>query len=232
MTSREDMLRKAIGIADLFELLSVSFAYPNEEFAQALADESVAADWRSCWEDATGEPFDPAQAGFEGEPFAAPASYEQLRQEYSRLYLLPGKEAIIWPYEGAFKYRADGREGAPGLFRTPTCLDVERQMKEAGVITKDARSIPADSIDKELEFMAYLLGCHARSISEAGESPSAEEDIWATRAATFAHDHVLNWMDAFMKQTIEFTRLDAYRDLARLAIGAFELLSAHCQPKK
>lgn len=231
MTSHEDMLRRAIGIADLFELLSVAFAYPTEDFAQALADGSVADDWCACWEDAAGEPYDADAAGFTAEPLSAPATYEQLRREYSRLYLLPGKDVIIWPYEGAFKYRRDGREGAPGLFRTPTCLDVERQMKEAGVITNDARSIPADSINKELEFMAYLLGCHARSLSEADDELSAEEDEWAARAATFAQDHVLNWMGAFMEQTIELTRLDAYKDLARLAIGAIGLLSANCQPK-
>ena len=42
-------------------------------------------------------------------------------------------------------------KGVPALFRTPVTLDVERLMREAGVVAKNARKEPCDSVFEEFD---------------------------------------------------------------------------------
>ena len=53
---REEVVRRAVGKADAFELLSCAFAYPDERLAQGLVDGSFADDARACLLDAGADP--------------------------------------------------------------------------------------------------------------------------------------------------------------------------------
>lgn len=232
-TSPDARLHHAVGMADLFELMAAAFAFPTEELSDALRSGAFMSDWRASWRDATGEDW-PGLA--EGSPYPDAsafddADWEPMRREYSRLYLLPGNRVPVWPYENCFLYREKGRPGTPGLFRSPTCIDVENQMKAAGVITVDARSVPADSIDKELAFESYLFGKSAEALSSLLESDAAtadadaaDADVWESRAFVFGNTHLANWVHRFAEQTNGLSRLQTYRTLAGLLSSAVGLL--------
>ena len=53
---REEAVKRAVGKADAFELLSCAFAYPDERLAQGLVDGSFADDARACLLDAGADP--------------------------------------------------------------------------------------------------------------------------------------------------------------------------------
>ena len=65
---REEVVKRAVGKADAFELLSCAFAYPDERLAQGLVDGSFADDARACLLDAGA---DPAAADSTAEALAA-----------------------------------------------------------------------------------------------------------------------------------------------------------------
>ena len=156
---REEVVRRAVGKADAFELLSCAFAYPDERLAQGLVDGSFADDARACLLDAG---TDLATADSVAESFAlwrdatTADVLADMRIVYSRLYLAPGGHTPIFPYESAFLHVERGMKGVPALFRTPVTLDVERLMREAGVVAKNARKEPCDSVFEEFELLSYL----------------------------------------------------------------------------
>ena len=59
----------------------------------------------------------------------------KLKRGHSLLYLAPGAEAVVWPYEAPFRFVAEGREGVPTLFRAPVTLDVEDVYKRQGSLS-------------------------------------------------------------------------------------------------
>ena len=196
----EDRLRVAVGLADMCELASAVFAFPTPELAAALSEGSIAEDLRGCLEDAGvwGEDGSPLSevAGFASCDSAA--LFDSMRKGYSLLYLAPGGTTPVWPYESPFRFVADGREGEPSLFRSPRQVDVERHMREAGVLPKDARTEPADSIWSELSFMSYLYGQVAKALHEGREADVAE---WSGRIVRFWDEHAAKWLPAFMAKT-------------------------------
>ena len=70
--------------------------------------------------------------------FMAADLLADMRIVYSRLYLAPGGHTPIFPYESAFLHVERGMKGVPALFRTSVTLDVERLMREAGVVAQRA----------------------------------------------------------------------------------------------
>lgn len=223
--NNEDRLHVMIGKADLFELLSSAFAFPTEYLAQALANGAFITDWVACWRDIVGDGYPGYRPG-ENLPAFENITFGVLKREYSLLYLFPGQAVRVWPYEGCFLYRESGREGVPGLFRTPVCLDVEKQMRDAGVAARESRKIPADSIDRELGFLSYLWGKAAEAAINASDGSGVGEssESWVEKANVFTRTHVLNWMTEFMEQTRERTSVPAYRELSGLALSAFKLI--------
>lgn len=151
-SEKEIRLRQAIGQADLCELLSVAFSFPNENLAQALANGTFVSDGIACMVDVGAD-----ETSLEGgrqamSHFGGRDVYElfgSMRKAYSLLYLAPGSDVKVFPYEAAFRFVAEGREGTPTLFRSPITLDVERFMAEAGVATIKGRTEPCDSIFEE-----------------------------------------------------------------------------------
>lgn len=73
-------------------------------------------------------------------------------------------------------------------------------MREAGVVAKDARKEPCDSVFEEFEFLSYL---HARRADALVRDAADEAATWADRAVRFARKHALAWIPSFMRRTRE-----------------------------
>ena len=191
------------GLADACELLSCAFAYPDERLAVGLCDGALADDAEACLIDA-GVAADEARRVAEGLRAWRGADVAQvlpgMRVAYSRMYLAPGGHTPVFPYESAFLHVEKGAPGIPVLFRTPVTLDVEAQMREAGVVAKDARKEPCDSVFEEFEFLSYL---HARRADALVRDAADEAATWADRAVRFARKHALAWIPSFMRRTRE-----------------------------
>lgn len=201
--TEQEALRQAIGLADCCELMAATWGFPDERLCEAFCDGSYESDARLCLKDAG---MDEAQrdaamaclAIFAG---ARPAELlAKLKRGHSLLYLAPGAEAVVWPYEAPFRFVAEGREGVPTLFRAPVTLDVERHMREAGVLPKDARREPSDSVWDEFSFLAYLYGNVAAALEKEDE---AAERQWRGRIGAFCREHALRWLPDFMARTRE-----------------------------
>ena len=199
--------RRLAGLADTCELMAATFAYPADgRLAAALADGSYMQDARGCLADAglCGEGVErglACVAGFVGQD--AEALADRLRKGHSLLFLAPGAEVPVWPHEAAFRFVAQGRPGAPSLFRSPVELDVERHMRQAGVMPEHGRTEPPDSVWNELSFMAYLLAQAAlRAPGERG-SGDYEAQVWLDRARAMTCEHLVVWLPAFMEKTAE-----------------------------
>ena len=212
---REEVVKRAVGKADAFELLSCAFAYPDERLAQGLVDGSFADDARACLLDAGA---DPAAADSTAEELAAwrDTSAADL------LYLAPGGHTPIFPYESAFLHVERGMKGVPALFRTPVTLDVERLMREAGVVAKNARKEPCDSVFEEFEFLSYLYAKLADALNcDDAEAVAA----WTERIQTFEREHAQAWVPAFMQRTQELAAEKPYCAFAALALTVMEVHS-------
>lgn len=209
-------------MSDLSSLLAVGFRFPeNESLASGLADGAFLKDWRASWEDAcAGESFDEEIVSECAEVFAR-ADHAAMRREYSRLFLAPGADVPIWPYESAFRHDAAGKEDVPNLFRTQATVDVERQMADAGVRPKHLRTEPCDLCATELEFLSYLYARWGEVIRVAGSDSSTGSEEggpskWEHRIAAFSRDHVFKWIPQFFSQVQGQSRIPEYRLLAKL----------------
>ena len=209
-------LHRAVGLSDLAALLAAGFSFPNEQVAQALSDGRFLADWRASMIDACGEESE-GDAGLASHCAEAFAGVERgpLRREYSRLFLAPGVDVLIWPYESPFVHRMMGAEGDPPLFRTRIAIDVEHRMAESGVTTVDLRREPVDSIFHELEFLAHLHACVAEAVRVGDAAAEAE---WRDRLDSFARDHFSKWCPRFMSEVRSLSQLAAYRALADMGM--------------
>ncbi|WP_080801201.1 TorD/DmsD family molecular chaperone [Arabiibacter massiliensis] len=222
---RIDEVRRAVGRADLCELLSCAFAYPDERLVEGLMDGSLADDALACLVDAGCDEASARAAadGLRAWPDAGPDELlHAMRRTYTRLHLAPGGRAPIFPYESAFLHKERGLPGVPALFRTPVTLDVERQMREAGVQAKNNRKEPCDSVFEELEFLSYLYARLADAL-HCGEGESVA--AWTERIRMFEEEHARAWLPSFMRRTQELADDGPYRALAALGMTAMGVLS-------
>ena len=233
-------LRRVVGLADLCELLAITFAFPADDgLAAALASGTYLSDATGCLADA-GYPASQVQdtcrklKTFVGRDVTELA--QDLRRGHSLLFLSPGSQGPVWPYEGAFRFAATGTAEAPSLFRSPVTLQVEKAMGEAGLLPATARTEPVDSIWGELGFLSQLYGHQAQAAAQAlalaQGSANNESASWAARAAAFTRQHVVPWMPDFMERTRcraeagGFSHGTEYAALARFGAVAVQVLIA------
>lgn len=226
----ESTLRRTIGLADSCELMTAAFAFPDEALAPALSDGSFRDDAVACLADAAAgaTALDEAAAVLAGlVGVDATELSGRLRKGHTILYLTPGNDVPVWPYEAAFRYTAEHHEGAPALFRSARTIDVERHMREAGVLPKTARTEPADSVWNEFSFLAYLYGSSAAALQEGR---SGDALVWHDRAARFWDEHAGCWLFGFMARTREEapgkTFGEEYAALASLGLIVLETVRA------
>ncbi len=197
----ERELRRIIGLADACELLCAVTAFPDEALAAALCDGSLVADARACLSDAQ---VDDVKADAACTSWVALAGHSpttlaaSLRRVHSLLHVRQADGVAAFPYESAFRFVAGGHRGEPGLFRSPLTLDVEAQMRKAGVMPADARTEPCDSIWSEAAFLSFLLGSEAAALSEGNLDAAAD---WRRREQFFLEEHLLKWLPDFLCAT-------------------------------
>lgn len=222
-----DALKRAVGRADACELLSRAFSYPDDVFATALVEGALADDARSCLLDMgmSASVADDLATGLRAWAESSVADVlSEMRKTYSRLYLAPGGRTPIFPYESAFLHVSMGAPGAPSLFRTPVTLDVEQCMREAGVVAKNGRKEPCDSVQEEFEFLSYLFAQQAEAIRTENEEALTSRN---EQAQSFLRSHALAWLPRFMEQTCDLTD----GPYAALALYASAIL-AHLSDEK
>jgi TorA maturation chaperone TorD len=214
-------------LADICELLAISFSFPSSELTEAISSGNFQADLIACLEE-LGVSLDPEllsrMTQGETSPQSAQGLHESMRKEYSRLYLSPGTLAIIYPYEGAFRYVAGGGKGSPTLFINPTALDVERYMRRADALPDNANTEPVDSIFSELDFLRLL---YTTALINASSEISRGDELsrqWLEFAEEFRVQHIDTWLEQFMRETIRLSRIEVYRWLAETALAVFDTL--------
>lgn len=213
-----EKLVEAVGTADMFELLSCAFSFPDNALARAVSDGSFQSDLRSCLTDA-GVVVDDSTAAARGGLLDALRGndaddlLEQMRVSYSLTYLSPGKPSI-YPYESAFRHEADGKPGSPALFRSPVTLDVEKEMRATGVMPVDSRKVPCDAFWNECAYLAFVFGKRADAMQR---SDKESLDKWTGNVSSFVDDHVSKWMGSFLEATAKCEEAGAYGDIAALA---------------
>lgn len=222
---KELAVRRAVGKADAFELLSCVFAYPDERVARGLVDGSIADDARACLLDAgVAEDESQAVADALGAWRGADVGevHASMRIEYSRLYLAPGGHTPVQPYESAFLHVERDLPGVPSLFRTPVTMDVERCMLEAGVKAKNGRKEPCDSAFEEFEFLSYLYAKLADALHCNDDEGAA---VWTKRIKAFEGAHASAWLPSFMTCTQERAGDGPYAAFAALGLAAMGVRS-------
>lgn len=202
------------------EFLGVVFDYPNRSVAEALSDGRLLSDCISCCIDCGVDrgsisEFENDLHGFGGTD--ADRLVEEMRRDYSQLFLGPGLKALVLPYESAYLHILQGKRGTPTLFRSALTLDVENRMREAGMMLEGVRKEPCDSIFYEFRFLSYLYGNLARAIQQ-GDGEYIQ--LLLNRIEQFVDDHALQWMPSFMTRTAELS-CGLYGLFARVALAFF-----------
>lgn len=222
---RMEAVKKAVGKADVCELLACAFAFPSEQLAQGLTSGALADDAEACLLDAGATDDSARQVANDLRAWQgadAAELHSRMCITYSRLYLAPGGHTPIFPYESAFLHVEKGAPGIPALFRTPVTLDVERQMHEAGVAAKNERKEPCDSVFEEFEFLSYLYAKLADALTREADE---EASTWEARANQFVSDHAHAWLPSFMRRTHELAEGEPYEALASLGAASLEVIA-------
>ncbi len=217
--------KKVEASADICELLALSFSFPSLSLAEAIVSGSFQADAMSCLEELEQlEGLDALERGFDTLRAGDPQElYTHMKREYSRLFLSPGKLAVIYPYEGAFLYKKRGGKGAPTLFINPATIDVESYMKKAEALPENARVEPVDSVFCELDFLRLLYTRVLADLPADPESKNNQARCSLDLAEEFRAKHPDKWIYDFMQETKEHSRIEIYRLLAELGLVFFKM---------
>jgi TorA maturation chaperone TorD len=232
--------RQAVACADLAELFSAAFSFPSFELAQALRAGAVAHDLCACLSElgvseaclhkaeALGRGLSPQNPQND-----ADSLLDELKREYFRLFLAPGKLVVVYPYESAFRFVAQGGEGPPALFVNPCTVDVEACLRRADALPADYRKEPVDAVFRELDFLRLLYTHIAASLNEAacdgrdagdGTDAGSNARLWAEQLQSFRTAHVDSWMPQFFERVKKETRHEVYARLAASALVSLETM--------
>lgn len=208
-------LEKLEALADVFELLSIAFSYPTPELTEALVSDNFQADLAACLEELGLLQKETLKLDPDETPESLLAS---MKREYSRLFLSPGKLAIIYPYESAFLFVMRGGKGMPTLMCNPLTANVEQFMVAAQALPKTYRTEPVDSVYAELDFLRHLYTTALATERSGAEESSVASAQWIDKANEFRQAHVHTWMPEFMKKTHALSRIQIYRQLAEIGL--------------
>lgn len=193
-----DCLRHLVGLADCCELLARAFAFPTVDLVRAVSDGSFAADAKSCLADAgdtlpswEAEALDALSQELSGDKL-----FDELRFAHTKLFLLPGGEALVWPYESGFIQQLASGQAPSALFRSPVQIDVEKHMRGAGVEPISSRTEPSDSLWNEWSFLSFLYGSAAEALFN---DDAIALDEWCARVEEFWSEHAVKWFPRSME---------------------------------
>ena len=203
-------------LAALFELLSISFRYPDWELIDALVSGEYGAALCEISED-LGLCFSDEMIGKLSiyRQTDSETLFHSLRVEATRLFIGAPKP-MVSPYEGVWRSKASGDLAL--LFVNPFSVDVEAFYKTYGLGQPEGKNEPLDHVSTELEFLQYL------SMLEAGmlETDCDGEDInksWSAVLKRFMEEHVLTWMPRFADATVSEAR-EAFYDVTATILNS------------
>ena len=174
--------------AALYQMLSIAF-YPPKP--------GVLRFWNEALSNFVNE-------GTSGEG-AAPVDPLELRVEYNRLFVGPGKLPCP-PYESV--YRRDRVEGEIGTLMGPSALDVKNRYAEAGLeISKNFKDYP-DHVAVELEFMNFLCS------KEAATEHMADKEDLRRKQKEFLEMHIRTWAGEFSDKVLKSANSLFYKTAA------------------
>lgn len=201
--------------AAAWELMSLSFAYPAAELAEAAASGE--------WADAAGEIASalglpvPAGALEEARAYEGADSAEllhALRADATRLFV-GAPEPLASPYEGVWRAADDGVDAL--LFVNPHSMDVERFVRACGLGRADgAPNDPLDHASTECALLEYFAGVEA-GIVALPEGRTAQDLPGGSAAAAYAEfleGHARVWMPRFAEAATACAREPFFRAAA------------------
>lgn len=201
--------------ATAWELLALSFRYPDVVLAQAVASGEwveAAVEVADALDLELPEDFDAGVAA--GEPDTL---LHTLRAEATRLFV-GAPDPVVSPYEGVHRAADDGVQAL--LFVNPHSMAVERFMKSCGLGRPEGTNEPLDHVATECELLQYL------ATLAAGAKPPAHITLDALPGgspeeayATFLAEHAQTWLARFAEAVAAETRESFYRAAAHLLHG-------------
>lgn len=214
MEATDDRLRWRL-FATVWELLALSFRYPDDELAMAVttgewveaAEElasnlGVGVSFKAIADDAFGENV-PSSAG--------KGLLCRLRGEATRLFV-GSPNPVVHPYEGMWASADEGVD--PLLFVNPKTRNVQRFFNACGLARSSGANEPVDHVATECELLEYLAlqasGVNVGSgaaISFLGGSPG-----FAYRC--FIDEHARVWMPQFSRAVAAEANEPFYRAAA------------------
>ncbi|RDB63962.1 molecular chaperone TorD [Gordonibacter sp. 28C] len=197
--------------AAAYELLALSFRYPDRTLAEAVAGGEW-ADAATEVAEALGVPMgDSAQLGHvDGR--GVEELLHALRVEATRLFV-GAPEPLVPPFEGVWRAADDGVQAL--LFVNPHSMEVERFMRSCGLGRPEGTNEPLDHAATELEFLQWLCML-AGGMAQAPEGVEAPDGGWAGAHDRFLEDHARTWMPRFAQGVAAESREPFYRAAAEL----------------
>ena len=206
--------------ATAWELLALSFRYPEVVLAQAVAS----GEWTEAAREVADAldlelPVDFGEGVVAGDPDTL---LHTLRAEATRLFV-GAPDPVVSPYEGVHRAADDGVQAL--LFVNAHSMAVERFMKSCGLGRPEGTNEPLDHVATECELLQYL------ATLAAGAKPPAHITLDALPGgsleeayATFLEEHAQIWLPRFAEAVAVETREPFYRNAASFMIA---LLSSH-----
>lgn len=213
-----DLTSTLAGEALVFDLLGkLLYEYPDREWLQFLADESVFDEI----------PFGAAQ------PEVARGlqllqqwtrthrggllngALDDLRVDYTRLFLGPGK--VLTPPWESVQFTEERL-----IFQEQT-LQVRQWYQRFGLEVVKFRNEPDDHVGLELAFLAHLARQGLAALTQGHPAQLAE--TWQAQRE-FLHAHPMRWIPGWCQQVVTQARTDFYRGAALLVSGAVAELAS------
>jgi len=216
--------------ANLYALVARGFFDPTAELVASLADGSLRAEVAAVVAGVplaaesptlhqTLESLDALAA--EAASRDPDATLHELKVEFARLFLGPGRPAVL-PYETF--YGRQYKDSSPTLMLSPEAESVGQAYRQAGVALANAKNEPTDHFATECEFVYYLCTQELASMARDDQATAA---LWQAKRVAFLDDHLARWYGRFLTAVEEGARAEFYRVWARLAAAliAVDLLS-------
>jgi len=182
--------------------------FPEQEFIQRLVDDDLISAWpisASSRNTLTG--LDCLQR------FCAqwnPQHLEKLKMDYTRLFVGLGK-MMSPPYESVYL----GKEHT--LFEIRT-LEVREFYRRFDIHLNPAHKIPDDHLGLELVFCASLCQKYAEAVSSSVKKSTGHAG-YRQGLKQFLSQHLLQWIDPFTSDVIDYADTLYFRGIAYLTLG-------------
>ena len=197
------MVDTSTSLRDLFTLLSIGFAHPQETFVEGVASGDYQRDLETCLRE-LGE-NEAADQVFEltADLTLTPDLKTRLAAEHFRLFV-GSRTAVVSPYESMLRAEIKGEEGLVML--AGSALDAQKAYERFGFTAPGQE--PPDNIHYQTQFIALLL----EKIDEGDIDARREFNRYVTA-------HFTTWVEHFVTKLHEESNEGLYAALA-VAFGA------------